>query len=317
MTQVSMPVQAVRESSKAGKVFSRAAFASLFLILTMFAASAAVELTGLSAMDAGWKSLLTTCANYCVAVPVWLLLFRRELRSRETISPANRIGAKRLALTAFCSYGVYSVTAYLTTVVLAVLTALAGGDVEGALSNNYTGSSSFLPLLIAVAVVAPVVEEFLFRGVLYRALAPFGARRYILASALLFALTHGNLYQFFEAFLLGIVFACLTWHAGGRIRYSILLHFLVNLIGSGSGLTLIESLLGIDANVWYYLSLAVSAAAFITAIVMYVRRRKEFPGITDRAAVSKKEAYGSFGFVFCVALLSVYTLLMTLLVAMG
>jgi len=67
---------------------------------------------------------------------------------------------------------------------------MMGGDFENGLSTILP-ESSILPSLITVLVVAPIVEEFLFRGILYRALAPFGARPYILVSALLFGLFHG------------------------------------------------------------------------------------------------------------------------------
>ena len=47
---------------------------------------------------------------------------------------------------------------------------------------------------------------------------------------LFFALFHGNFYQFFYALLLGMVFAWL-YSSTGRIRYNIMLHMLINLMG--------------------------------------------------------------------------------------
>ena len=81
---------------------------------------------------------------------------------------------------------------------------------------------------LATVVLAPVTEEFLFRGViLHGFLRNYGRRKAILVSALLFALFHLNPWQFPGAFLLGLVLGwwmtvtgsllpCLFGHALGN-----------------------------------------------------------------------------------------------------
>jgi uncharacterized protein len=62
-----------------------------------------------------------------------------------------------------------------------------------------------IPAVIATCVIAPVVEEMLFRGILLRAFLeqhPRGAA--ISYSALYFGAAHLNIYQFFLAFWLGL-----------------------------------------------------------------------------------------------------------------
>jgi membrane protease YdiL (CAAX protease family) len=61
---------------------------------------------------------------------------------------------------------------------------------------------------VALALVAPISEEFLFRGlVLHAFIARYGTRKATVASALLFALMHGNLWQFCPGLLFGIFLA--------------------------------------------------------------------------------------------------------------
>lgn len=67
-----------------------------------------------------------------------------------------------------------------------------------------------LPQITAACVLAPVVEEMLFRGIILRSFLQQYERGYaILGSAVVFGFAHGNLYQFVGATCFGIVAACL------------------------------------------------------------------------------------------------------------
>jgi len=59
----------------------------------------------------------------------------------------------------------------------------------------------------------------------------YGEKTAIILSALVFGLLHQNLFQFFYAFALGLVFAYIYTRTG-RLRYPILLHAIVNFMGS-------------------------------------------------------------------------------------
>lgn len=59
-------------------------------------------------------------------------------------------------------------------------------------------------LFIQLAVIAPLFEEFWYRGIVMKALQPYGNGFAIFVSAFLFGLTHANFQQFFYAMALGI-----------------------------------------------------------------------------------------------------------------
>lgn len=59
-------------------------------------------------------------------------------------------------------------------------------------------------LLFQCVVIAPIFEEFWFRGMVMESLRPYGNGFAIFVSALLFGLTHANFNQFFYATLMGI-----------------------------------------------------------------------------------------------------------------
>jgi membrane protease YdiL (CAAX protease family) len=66
----------------------------------------------------------------------------------------------------------------------------------------------WISALLAFVLVAPLTEELLFRGLILRGfLARYPVRRAVLASALLFTLTHVNPWQFCSALAAGVLFA--------------------------------------------------------------------------------------------------------------
>jgi len=89
--------------------------------------------------------------------------------------------------------------------------------------------------LLVGCVVAPIMEEIVFRWITFRKFAGYGPKAYVFFSALCFALFHANPYQTLYAFALGALFAAVVWYTG-RIRYTIILHVAVNLIGLGMGM---------------------------------------------------------------------------------
>lgn len=67
------------------------------------------------------------------------------------------------------------------------------------------GTLSLLILLITVAIITPLGEEFVFRGVIANALNRYGAWAGVVGSAAIFGLSHGFNVIFFDAFMVGII----------------------------------------------------------------------------------------------------------------
>jgi membrane protease YdiL (CAAX protease family) len=95
--------------------------------------------------------------------------------------------------------------------------------------------ASFVLLIVMTTFLAPIMEEWLFRGVLFRALSeggPKGGTRAgvvfgVVLSAALFALAHGEPLQFAGLFFLGLVLATLVWRTK-RLVPSIVTHMSFN-----------------------------------------------------------------------------------------
>lgn len=83
-------------------------------------------------------------------------------------------------------------------------------------------------LFVAVAVIAPLIEELLFRGLLQKSLAnklPVWAA--IIISALIFGSVHMDYYAMPPLVLMGAIFG-LIYHLTGSLRVTVLLHMVNN-----------------------------------------------------------------------------------------
>lgn len=88
-------------------------------------------------------------------------------------------------------------------------------------------------LVLMVAVLAPVLEEILFRGIIMKALLNRGLHPYrsILISAFIFGLMHIYPWQFLGAFLIGLVLG-LVYYKTKSLLLPILMHAFNNFIAA-------------------------------------------------------------------------------------
>lgn len=130
----------------------------------------------------------------------------------------------------------------------------------------------FLPVLLKSALLAPLCEEAFFRGYLLGALAPYGRRAAVLATALLFALMHMG-QGMLPCALLGVLLGALTLRTGSLLA-PLLVHGCYNLaivLISFSGLTPLFDRLSLPACA---LRLAMSAG-FVCMLLRAWRARPQ------------------------------------------
>ena len=96
------------------------------------------------------------------------------------------------------------------------------------LTGSYDSPSVIIQYM-TVAIAPAFAEEFLFRGVFYTNLRPYGRTQAILISSLLFALMHQNIGQLFYTFVGGVAMA-LMYELTGSIWCSIFFHLFNNQI---------------------------------------------------------------------------------------
>lgn len=120
-------------------------------------------------------------------------------------------------------------------------------------------------LFVEMAVLAPLFEEFWFRGLIMESLRPFGNGVAIFISALLFGLTHANFAQFFYAFVFGIFLGYIAIQTRSIVT-TIVMHAMFNTVSASLLLLLTEKSVG------DYLLAAESGGEFVytPAVVIYI-----------------------------------------------
>lgn len=158
-------------------------------------------------------------------------------------------------------------------------------------------------MFVLVAVFPAIVEELLYRGVLYRYLRGHGVQFAAIVSSAIFGLIHMNFLQFFFASFMGVV-CCYIYEATGKLRYSMLLHLLNN-----SELVLFSFLpLSDMANV--VIQIVLGILSLIVAVVFLARRKVRWGGLmTDIGKETKRNCLYFFTsipmLVFALACLAV------------
>ena len=90
----------------------------------------------------------------------------------------------------------------------------------------------FAMQVILLAVIPPLVEELIFRGIFFGSYRKAGMTGAALMSGLLFGCFHLNINQALYAFVMGIVFAYMV-EATGSLWSSVIAHFAVNTYSIG------------------------------------------------------------------------------------
>lgn len=136
----------------------------------------------------------------------------------------------------FIGYTVLLSANIVGTIINVFLGKLTGKGIMNPIANAITGLNPIVNILI-VAILAPIIEELVFRKILVDRLYKYGEGLTILFSGLMFGLFHGNFAQFFYAFALGIYLAYIYMRTG-KIRYTMYIHMFINTIGSLAAIAL-------------------------------------------------------------------------------
>lgn len=166
---------------------------------------------------------LTFVPMYLAAMPLGLLVFRRI--PAEAAAPEKMSWKHFGILVLICMPIMYA--GNIIGTFLSLL--LSGGSAENVLMDFVVGNP-LLTFLVAV-LIAPFMEEYIFRKQIIDRCGKYGEVTAILVSASTFALFHMNLFQFFYAFGLGILMAY-AYTRTRMLRYPVLMHMIINFMGS-------------------------------------------------------------------------------------
>lgn len=164
----------------------------------------------------------------------------------------------------------------------------------GNLPENILGSMeplSLFLLFLSVVVMAPIVEEIAFRGVLYNLL---GKRMPLIAAAIIssivFGLMHGT--TFLQTAVIGFVLAFI-YQVTGNLKIAILGHAANNGIALGQGILLAKGIIkeGEASETVFGGVMLVLAIIMLVATVKYLRKNSFQSVFKDSAPMYKQEIF--------------------------
>ena len=269
--------------------FSRLGWALAAQMAAMLAVQTALLLAAQALAPALVRSgvflwLVSVLSAYGAGVPAaWLVLRGTEEAQPR---PGAPLGPGRFFRSYLAGLGLMYLVNLATLALMGLVGLLRGQTVENPV-DNMADYPLVLNLLLG-CVIAPVCEEYLFRGLLLNRLRPYGERFAVWASALCFGLFHGNFSQFFYACAIGVLFAGVVLKTG-RLRQAMLLHALINFVGTG----LIPLLSGLGEAGDWLLTLLVLAAMFV-GLAFLPAMRREFSPAPGWKGLTAGEAWRCF-----------------------
>lgn len=220
--------------------------------------------------DIPYLSSLLIDSTLVVVYYVWY----RKLKKNEPIIKKNRITLKDVGFLILWSFGVIFLVNGLMSLLfypLEILFPQVVSNYSNMMSSLLEGSLFYL--IIRAAILSPITEELVFRGVILKKanyIMPFYAANIV--QALLFGLTHLNLIQFIYTFPIGIIFGYITIKYRSVIP-SIFMHMLFNAFAVI--IKTYKNSLGepIEFSIWFFVGLTlIGVLLFIVSNCMMKRK---------------------------------------------
>lgn len=247
--------------------------------------------------------IVSTLPIYFIAFPIFMLIIGKLPKISE--QKKSRLTAIQFMRILIICFGALYIFNFLGIGVNYLISLLKGSEIINPL-ENLLNRVNILETLVFAGIIAPIMEEIIFRKVLLSRLRKFGDLFSIFLSALAFGMFHGNLSQFFYAFALGCIFAY-TVVRTETIKYSIILHMIVNIFGS-----VIAPEIALKNNILLTSLMGLFIITVIIAsIILVINNRKNIIFENGYVKLTKKE---QFGLMFSNSGMVVYTILFILLI---
>lgn len=171
---------------------------------------------------------LIAVSFYLIGFPLFYILTRKLPDGQVRESHSYSIG--KLLEYGCVSYATVYIVNLMTVFAMYLIELLKSHQPINPVEELVSMGNPFLTLL-CVVIISPIIEELIFRKIMLNKLRDYGDRIAILVTSITFGLYHGNFSQLFYAVALGAIFSYMVLKTN-RIQYAIILHMVVNAMGS-------------------------------------------------------------------------------------
>lgn len=245
--------------------------------------------------------LLNAFSLYIVA----FLLVKLLLRKVENVEqkPKVKLTFKKFMWYLFVAYGIGIFCATFTNEIITLISKLCNKEFSDRVEEIMSNSTP-IPLILFVAIIGPLFEELIFRGLLLKKLRVYGDKTAIIYTSIAFGLFHTNISQILFAAVIGVVLGYVVCKTN-NIKYSIMIHIIINMLSS---IATIISTAGLDAIQTVYV-VVITLITIAAVIVVPIKGTKNRIEISNESKYDKKKLYNNIGYIFsCIIVVIITTI---------
>ena len=229
------------------KTCSRVALIMTLVIIIAFAmqfvVSMVIQTYGRITNDTLRMIIVSFVSMYVIALPIGAFLLIRTAKGADGY---EQFGIKQMICFILMGEGLSYVGNLIGTILANFFSNRSAVNPVVSVAED---NGNVVVKIISMVLIVPLLEEVVFRKLIVDNVRRLDEKTAVVFSALVFALYHINLYQFFYTAAIGLLWAY-AYLRTGKIRYSYLLHVILNfkgiiisgMISSGSQLNIIEGL---------------------------------------------------------------------------
>ena len=222
-----------------------------------------------------YKYIVEITAISALATIPFLILMRSNDRKKE--KAMGLVPNNRAPLSKYVYVAVISIVFSLALNNIVLLSDLAEYSIAYQEAAEALYSPSLIVQILCLGIVTPIMEEYIFRGLIFKRLRNrLPVARAIISSALFFGIYHGNLVQMIYGTLSGILLAYL-YEKYGSLKAPILAHMLMNTVAC----ILTEA----DVFTWIFSEkiriavITIGCATIASIMYLYIQKIEEKPQV--------------------------------------
>lgn len=256
---------------------------------------------------------VTMIPMYVIGYPIAFFLMKNNDEQKDAYSKREKgkMSVGEILLYFVMGYGVMVVGNIIGLLLTRALSTIKGGAVTNGLVTAATNGNLIFTILYVV-ILAPVFEEYLFRKLVCDKLVRYGEGVAVVVSALIFGLFHANFNQFFYAFFLGFFLAAIYLKTN-NIKYNMIIHFLMNMLGTGVGGFFMQYANSAGEQGQMILgcySICIYIFSIVGIILFLIKRKKVFnlqPGVEPIEKKDRtKTIFGNAGMICYIAFFAIF-----------
>ncbi len=176
--------------------------------------------------------LLSAIGELFILIPIMIgIIYAKKHKSPvgDTLA-LKKFSPVLLAGACFLTIGAQYFITYATLYLQSILMILFGIETATSQLVIPDSMSDMLMMIISICVIAPIVEEFLCRGVLMKLFEGYGFALSLISSSFAFAFLHFDARSFIQIFFLGLLFGVFRL-CTGSVWITVIMHALNNGLG--------------------------------------------------------------------------------------